>query len=177
MSNDNDGLYATAEAFVYVAMTRPMVFFQAFHVAIAVEMLLAASTTWGFDLGRSISESRRAHSNHLPLLHLRVIIHAFQEFAEGCKCRETRKFRKYKGPSVPSRAYCCRVSSAYPAHCSGGSRVLWTLRSNCRAIQYLRRVYRNVYLGSFQQTNVSEESTSEHQGVCVHRDQPRRIHC
>jgi hypothetical protein len=68
MSNDNDGLYATAEAFVYVAMTRPMVFFQAFHVAIAVEMLLAASTTWGFVLGKSISESRRADSNRLPLL-------------------------------------------------------------------------------------------------------------
>jgi hypothetical protein len=66
MSNDNDGLYATAEAFVYVAMTRPMVFFQAFHVAIAVEMLLAASTTWGFVLGKSISESRRADSNRPP---------------------------------------------------------------------------------------------------------------
>jgi hypothetical protein len=40
MSKDNDGLCATAEAFVHVTMTRPMVFFRAFHVAIAVEMLL-----------------------------------------------------------------------------------------------------------------------------------------
>jgi hypothetical protein len=45
MSKDNDGLCATAEAFVYVAMIRPMAFFRAFHVAIAVEMLLALSTT------------------------------------------------------------------------------------------------------------------------------------
>jgi hypothetical protein len=43
MSKDNDGLCATAEAFVYVAMTRPMVFFRAFHAAIAVEMLLATA--------------------------------------------------------------------------------------------------------------------------------------
>jgi hypothetical protein len=35
MSKDNDGLCATAEAFVYVAMTRSMVFFRAFHAAIA----------------------------------------------------------------------------------------------------------------------------------------------
>jgi hypothetical protein len=31
----------TAEAFVCVVMTHPMVFFRAFHAAIAVEMLLA----------------------------------------------------------------------------------------------------------------------------------------
>jgi hypothetical protein len=41
MSKDNDGLCATAEAFVYVAMTRPMMVFRVFHVTIAVEMLLA----------------------------------------------------------------------------------------------------------------------------------------
>jgi hypothetical protein len=41
MSKDNDRLCATAEAFVYVAMTRLMMVFRAFHVAIAVEMLLA----------------------------------------------------------------------------------------------------------------------------------------
>jgi hypothetical protein len=41
ISKDNDRLCATAEAFVYITMARPMVFFRAFHVAIAVEMLLA----------------------------------------------------------------------------------------------------------------------------------------
>jgi hypothetical protein len=41
MSKDNDGLCATAEAFVYVAMARPRAFFRAFHAAIAVEILLA----------------------------------------------------------------------------------------------------------------------------------------
>jgi hypothetical protein len=41
MRKDNDGLCATTEAFVYVAMPRPMMVFGAFHVAIAVEMLLA----------------------------------------------------------------------------------------------------------------------------------------
>ena len=39
MSKDNDGLCAAAEAFVYGAMTHPMVFFRAFHAAMAVEML------------------------------------------------------------------------------------------------------------------------------------------
>jgi hypothetical protein len=43
MSKDNVGLCAAAAAFVYVAMTRPMVFFRAFHAAIAVEMLLATA--------------------------------------------------------------------------------------------------------------------------------------
>jgi hypothetical protein len=41
MSKDSDGLCATAEAFVYVAIMRPMVYFRAFHAAFAVEMLLA----------------------------------------------------------------------------------------------------------------------------------------
>jgi hypothetical protein len=50
MSKDNDGLCATAEAFVYVAMTRPMVFFRVFHVAIAVEMLLAIAYVWWYAL-------------------------------------------------------------------------------------------------------------------------------
>ena len=50
MSKDNDGLCATAEAFVYVAMTRPMVFFRAFHAAIAAEMLLAIAYVWWYAL-------------------------------------------------------------------------------------------------------------------------------
>jgi hypothetical protein len=41
MSKDNDRLCATTEASVYVATTRPMMVFRAFHAAIAVEMLLA----------------------------------------------------------------------------------------------------------------------------------------
>ena len=46
MIKDNDGWCATAEAFVYVAMTRPMIVFRAFPVAIAVEMLLAIAYVW-----------------------------------------------------------------------------------------------------------------------------------
>src|SRR5918998_1862077 len=38
-------------------------------------------------------------------------------------------------------------------------RVLRALRGNRAAAQYLRRVCRNVYLGSFQQTDVPEEPT------------------
>jgi hypothetical protein len=44
MSKDNDRLCATAEAFVYVAMTRPMMVFRALNVAIAVEMVLAIAS-------------------------------------------------------------------------------------------------------------------------------------
>jgi len=50
MSKDNDGLCATAEAFFYVAMTRPMMFIRVFHVAIAVEMLLAIAYVWWYAL-------------------------------------------------------------------------------------------------------------------------------
>jgi len=50
MSKDSNGLCATAEAFVYVAMTHPMVFFRAFHVAIAVEKLLAIAYVWWYAL-------------------------------------------------------------------------------------------------------------------------------
>lgn len=50
MSEDNEGLCATAQASVYVAMTRPMVFFRAFHAAIAVEMLLAIAYVWWYAL-------------------------------------------------------------------------------------------------------------------------------
>jgi hypothetical protein len=37
--------------------------------------------------------------------------------------------------------------------------VLRALRGNRAAAQYLRRVCRNVYLGSFQQTEIPEEPT------------------
>jgi len=50
MSKDNDGLCATAEAFFYVAMMRPMMFIRVFHVAIAVEMLLAIAYVWWYAL-------------------------------------------------------------------------------------------------------------------------------
>jgi hypothetical protein len=50
MSKDNDGLCATAEAFVCVAMTHHMVFFRTFHAAIAAEMLLAISYVWWYAL-------------------------------------------------------------------------------------------------------------------------------
>ena len=40
----------TDEALVYVAMTRPMMFFRVFHVAIAVEMLLAIAYVWWYAL-------------------------------------------------------------------------------------------------------------------------------
>src|SRR5215210_3835281 len=46
MSKNSDGLCATAEAFVYVAMMRPLVFFRAFHAAIAAEMLPAIAYGW-----------------------------------------------------------------------------------------------------------------------------------
>jgi len=60
MSKDNDGLCATAEAFVYVAMTRPMVFFRAFHAAIAVVMLLAIAYVRWYALS-----DRRRHPLHI----------------------------------------------------------------------------------------------------------------
>ena len=48
-------------------------------------------------------KSRRADSNRLPLLQLRVITQALQGFARGCKSRIS------KGVSVLSVAGCCTV--------------------------------------------------------------------
>ncbi len=39
-----------------------------------------------------LRESRRADSNRLPLLQLRVIIQALQGFAQACKSRISRQF-------------------------------------------------------------------------------------
>jgi hypothetical protein len=65
MSKANDGLCATAEAFVYVAMMHPRVFFRAFHAAIAVEMLLAIAYVWWYALS-----GRRRHLLHIAAASL-----------------------------------------------------------------------------------------------------------
>jgi hypothetical protein len=52
---------------------------------------------------KPIVQSRRADSNRLPLLQLRVIIHALQGCARGCKCRISRRF------SFLQFAECCAV--------------------------------------------------------------------
>jgi hypothetical protein len=74
MSKDNDGLCATAEAFVYVAMTRPMVFFWAFHVAIAVKMLLTIAYVWWYAL--SGRRRRLLHIAAAPLIGEGMLISA-----------------------------------------------------------------------------------------------------
>jgi hypothetical protein len=64
MSKDNDRLCATAEVFVYVTMTRPMVFFRAFHAAIAYVWWYALSGRRRrlLHIGRSVADRRR-HAN------------------------------------------------------------------------------------------------------------------
>jgi hypothetical protein len=54
-------------------------------------------------LSKPIMESRRADSNRLPLLQLRVITQALLGVAEGCKCRILR------GVSFLRLAACCTV--------------------------------------------------------------------
>ena len=54
-------------------------------------------------LDKPIRESRRADSNRLPLLQLRVITQALQGCAGGCKCRI------FRGVSFPCLAECCTV--------------------------------------------------------------------
>jgi hypothetical protein len=49
------GCAPLAEAFVYGAMTRPMVFFRAFHAAFAEEMVLAIAYVWWY----ALSDRRR----------------------------------------------------------------------------------------------------------------------
>jgi hypothetical protein len=56
-----------------------------------------------FGLSKPNRESRRADSNRLPLLQLRVIGQGLQEFARGCK------FRIDKPVSLPCLAACCTV--------------------------------------------------------------------
>ena len=57
----------------------------------------------GFPANRNKIESRRADSNRLPLLQLRVIGHALQAFAEVCKSRISRRL------SLLRVALCCTV--------------------------------------------------------------------
>ena len=56
-----------------------------------------------FPANRYKIQSRRADSNRLPLLQLRVMIHALQGFARGCKCRID------KPVSLLCLALCCTV--------------------------------------------------------------------
>jgi hypothetical protein len=56
-----------------------------------------------FGLGKPIRESRRADSNRLPLLQLRVITQALQGFSRDCKCRI------FRGVSFLCLAACCTV--------------------------------------------------------------------
>src|SRR5215208_4535483 len=74
MSKDNDGLCATAEAFVYVAMTRSMMFFRAFHGAIVVEMLLAIAYVWWYAL--SVRRRRLLHIAAASLIGEGMLISA-----------------------------------------------------------------------------------------------------
>src|SRR5215217_8512228 len=56
-----------------------------------------------FGLSMDEIESRRADSNRLPLLQLRVITQALQGCAGGCK------HRIFRGVSFPRLAACCTV--------------------------------------------------------------------
>jgi hypothetical protein len=56
-----------------------------------------------FGLSKPNRESRRADSNRLPLLQLRVIIHTLQGFAEDCKTRISKRL------SLLRVAECCTV--------------------------------------------------------------------
>src|SRR5215212_9462202 len=56
-----------------------------------------------FGLSMDEIESRRADSNRLPLLQLRVITQALQGCAGGCK------HRIFRGVSFPCLAACCTV--------------------------------------------------------------------
>src|SRR5215217_5917585 len=59
--------------------------------------------TYVFPANRDKMKSRRADSNRLPLLQLRVIGQALQGFAEACKCRISRRL------SLLRFAACCTV--------------------------------------------------------------------
>src|SRR5688572_18045703 len=59
-----------------------------------------------FPANRLATESRRADSNRLPLLQLRVIIHALQELARRCNPAYLSRFLFSALPCVAS--YCVR---------------------------------------------------------------------
>jgi hypothetical protein len=66
-------------------------------------------------VGRADERTRTAY-----LLQVRVIIHALQGFAQGCKCRIS------KGFSIPSLALCCTVLRS--RWCQSGVRRRWITR-------------------------------------------------
>jgi hypothetical protein len=67
------------------------------------EASLALSSASIFTWKWALFESRRADSNRLPLLQLRVIIQALQGFAGACKCPISKRF------SLLRFATCCTV--------------------------------------------------------------------
>ena len=101
MSNDNDGLCATAEAFVYVAMTRSMMFFRAFHGAIVVEMLLAIAYVWWYGLS-----GRRSVGDRLR--------HADQRQQRKFPARRTARTSWRPHPAIRASSFdaCCKASDA-----------------------------------------------------------------
>ena len=76
-----------------------------------------------FGLDKLIVESRRADSNRLPLLQLRVIIQALQGCAGDCKCRI------FGGVSFPCLAACFAFPVVSGALSSQAHR--WRLRFYC----------------------------------------------
>src|SRR5215208_1650434 len=79
--------------------------------------------TYVFPANRNKMESRRADSNRLPLLQLRVITHALQGCAGDCKCRI------FRGVSFPCLAACFAFPVVSGARSSQAHR--WRLRFYC----------------------------------------------
>jgi hypothetical protein len=71
--------------------------------AVAMAANLFIRTHVCFGVGKLDRERRRADSNRLPLLQVRVIGHVLQGFARACKCRIS------KPVSLLCLAQCCTV--------------------------------------------------------------------
>jgi hypothetical protein len=90
---------------------------------------------------KSYEESRRADSNRLPLLQLRVIGHALQGFAWGCKSRISKPV-SFLGLApcctvLRSRWYQIGINIASTLRFTGSDQPTAGLRSKCRRLKTL----------------------------------------
>jgi hypothetical protein len=77
--------------------------FGLFFVFVSAQIVIWVRKISAFTAFAGKKESRRADSNRLPLLQLRVIIHVLQGFARACKCSISREF------SFLCLATCCTL--------------------------------------------------------------------
>jgi AAA ATPase domain len=127
-------------------MTRPMVFFRAFHAAIAVEMLLAISYVWWYAL--SARRRRLLHIAAASLIGEGMLIsadtyHLVKQLFEF----KPRGATKVKGKSTPIETYEVLAPKTVPGRVRGLEDVTSLLVGRDAEVQVLREKLKGLLAG------------------------------